>query len=323
MHFAMLIPDWNSLDSVRAAHSDLEVAALAFFALLVLFDVLAHLSKHEARKMILEKIALGFFAVAVLAEIVAYPYGHRNDKLSGDIIVSLSDKAKTALADSEMALTNSGTALTKSGEAIAKAEAATDSAGSAQRVASAAKTSAVEAQAKIALVSKQAVDTDAEMKLALSMLSARKVRDPKRMKALVAQYAQWPEPVVIKSYIGDLEGFWTCLYLSSELLTPAPSPGGLKVTGQCGGEPMPSEVDRIEGIEMHAGSSSYENLLEQMNLLEILRGDGGLGVFSDSGGEVRPEFPKDHIEVIVGVNPRFSLERLQYEQESIKKQTTK
>lgn len=73
---------WNSLDSVRHAHSEMEGAALLFFALLVLFDVLAHLSKDDSRKHALEKAALIFFAIAVFAEVIAYPYGQRNDTLS-------------------------------------------------------------------------------------------------------------------------------------------------------------------------------------------------------------------------------------------------
>src|SRR5437763_16645197 len=90
---AIFLPDWNSLDSVRRAHSDLEAVALAFFALLVVFDVLAHLSSKDKKKeTILEKIALCCFAVAVLAEIAAYPYGQRNDALTEQIIGSLDTK---------------------------------------------------------------------------------------------------------------------------------------------------------------------------------------------------------------------------------------
>jgi hypothetical protein len=44
MLFALSLLDWDSLESVRRAHSDLEGAAVVFFALLVLFDVLAHFS---------------------------------------------------------------------------------------------------------------------------------------------------------------------------------------------------------------------------------------------------------------------------------------
>jgi hypothetical protein len=103
MHFAMLIPDWNSLDSVRRAHSDLEFAALLFFALLVFFDILAHWSEDKTRERFFEKIGLCFFAAAVLAEIVAYPYSQRNDMLSAQEINSLDQKAQDARASAESA----------------------------------------------------------------------------------------------------------------------------------------------------------------------------------------------------------------------------
>src|SRR5438094_9464488 len=86
IHFVRLIPDWNSLDSVRHAHSFLEAAALIFFALLVLFEVSAHFSEEKKRERLLEKIGLYFFAVAVLAEIAAYPYGQRNGTMSGQVL---------------------------------------------------------------------------------------------------------------------------------------------------------------------------------------------------------------------------------------------
>lgn len=121
MNFAISIPDWNSLDSVRHAHSELEAAALVFFALLVLFDVLAHLSKDEKRTTLLEKIGLGFFAVAVLAEVVAYPYGQRNDTLSAQVIGSLDAKSREASTNASNALTKSSEAETKADEAVSKA----------------------------------------------------------------------------------------------------------------------------------------------------------------------------------------------------------
>jgi hypothetical protein len=132
MHFATLIPDWNSLDSVRHAHSDLEAAALVFFALLVLFDILAHLSTDDKKKTLLEKIGLCCFAIAVLAEVVAYPYGQRNDTLSGQIIGSLDTKTREALIKSGTALAQSKEAETKSGDAIDKAGKAQESLGKAE-----------------------------------------------------------------------------------------------------------------------------------------------------------------------------------------------
>src|SRR5580704_17428260 len=95
-HFATCLPDWNSLDSVRRAHSNLEGAALVFFALLVVCEALAHLSDDKKTERRFDRIGIVFFALAVLAEIVAYPYGQRNDRLSADIIGSLSEKATSA-----------------------------------------------------------------------------------------------------------------------------------------------------------------------------------------------------------------------------------
>ena len=82
-HFWNLLWDWNTLDSVRSIHSFLEGWALVFFALLVLFDVVAHFSEeHKARAKTLERIGLVCFAAAVLAEVFAYPYSRRNDTLA-------------------------------------------------------------------------------------------------------------------------------------------------------------------------------------------------------------------------------------------------
>lgn len=124
MYSAMLFPDWNSLESVRRAHSDLEAAALVFFALLVVFDVLAHLSRDEKREGLLEKIGLSFFAVAVLAEIVAYPYGQRNDILSEQLIGSLDAQARQASIRASKAVTDSGKAVIQAEDALSKTGAA-------------------------------------------------------------------------------------------------------------------------------------------------------------------------------------------------------
>src|ERR1039457_4178023 len=117
MDLAIILPDWNSLESIRRAHSDLEAAALVFFALLVVSEALAHLSDDKKTERRFDRIGIVFFAIAVLAEIAAYPYGQRNDKLSADIIGSLSEKAGQAETKATKALTDSDTALTKAGEA--------------------------------------------------------------------------------------------------------------------------------------------------------------------------------------------------------------
>src|ERR1019366_8283591 len=98
MHYWNLLWDWNTLDSVRAVHRFLEGWALVFFGLLVLFDVLAHLSdEHPTRARRFERIGLWFFGVAVLAEILAYPYSQRNDTLS--VLQDTEQRAKIAMLD--------------------------------------------------------------------------------------------------------------------------------------------------------------------------------------------------------------------------------
>jgi len=145
-HFAICFPDWNSLDSVRRAHSRLEGLALVSFALLVLFDVSAHLSEGKNRARLLEKIGLCFFALAVLAEIAAYPYGERNDTLSEKIIGSLDAKAREASTNASSALTKAEAADAMAGKAQGKAEAAETSAKRAGILAAQAETDAQNAR---------------------------------------------------------------------------------------------------------------------------------------------------------------------------------
>jgi len=134
--FATIFPDWNSLDSVRRAHSDLEGAALVFFALLVASEALAHLSDDKKTERRLDRIGIVFFAIAVLAEIAAYPYGQRNDTLSEQIIVSLDAKSREAFSNASSALTKSSIAETKADGAAMKADVAEDVAGKAKTEAS-------------------------------------------------------------------------------------------------------------------------------------------------------------------------------------------
>ena len=120
INFAICMPGWESLDSVRRIHTWLEGTALAFFALLVVFDVLAHLyeKKSEHRAHWFGTIGLWFFAIAVLSEIAAYKYGQRNDTLSGQVIGSLDTKVGKAAQKAEKALIDSDAALSNSREAL-------------------------------------------------------------------------------------------------------------------------------------------------------------------------------------------------------------
>ena len=215
MHFAACLPDWNSLDSVRRAHSFLAGAALVFFALLVVCEALAHLSDDKKTERRFDKMGIVFFAIAVLAEIAAYPYGQRNDQLSADIINSLSEKAKEALTDSGTALTNSGAALTESGEAIAKAGAANELAG--------------QAQEKVRAVNKRA-------EAIAWVISARRVQDVDGLSNDLKKEFKGRR-IVITSYFGNEEGYWLC----SQLVDIAQK-AGMEEQDKCATEVKPKTM---------------------------------------------------------------------------------
>jgi hypothetical protein len=157
-HFATCLPDWNSLDSVRRAHSDLEAAALVFFALLVVCEALAHLSDDKKTERRFDRIGIVFFAVAVLAEIAAYPYGQRNDFLSAQVIGSLDAKSKEASTNASSALTKSGAAETKANEAETKSKEALTRAHAAERSLAKAEADAGKAQDEAANALNTATD---------------------------------------------------------------------------------------------------------------------------------------------------------------------
>lgn len=131
------MPDWNSLDSVRNAHSFLELWSIWLFAVLVVCDIVAHLieDNHKSKAKFIERVGLLCFAFAVAAELGAYKYGQRNDELSDKIIRSLSTTAGQAATDSQNALRDSNTALTRSAQAETQSGKATTSASNALTVA--------------------------------------------------------------------------------------------------------------------------------------------------------------------------------------------
>jgi hypothetical protein len=213
MHLAIWLPDWNSLDSVRRAHNDLEGVGLVFFALLVVSEALAHLSKAEKRKHGFDTLGIIFFAVAVLAEIAAYPYGQRNDTLSEQIIGSLDAKARDASANATKALTDSGKALVQAGQANIKSGNAVDGAD--------------KANTSIEAVGKMASAIDQELQTAQVVLFAPELRDPGGLKKQLVQFKG--KSVFFRSYINDGDGYFLC----QDLLSVADS-AGILGNNQCG-----------------------------------------------------------------------------------------
>ncbi len=157
------LPDWNSLDSVRSAHSNLEGAALVFFALLVVFDVLAHFAEeHKERARLLEKIGLCCFAIAVLCEIVGYRYGQRNDALSDLKIRSLDAVSHDADSTAKGAKITADAAKTEADGAKATADQVFSVADNARQAASGALSIASDAKAQVATVRSNIAAVDAK-----------------------------------------------------------------------------------------------------------------------------------------------------------------
>jgi hypothetical protein len=119
------LPDWNSIDAVRNAHSSLELWSIWLFAFLVVCDVVAHLVEDDHKKAakILERVGLFFFAVAVACELGAYKYGQRNDELSAAQITSLDTKAGDAAASAKTAHDEATGAKTDADNAKTEADA--------------------------------------------------------------------------------------------------------------------------------------------------------------------------------------------------------
>src|SRR5260370_38202035 len=74
MHWILLCRDWNTLESVRKVHSFFEGTALVFFALLVLFDVLGHLTDEKStRGKLFARSGLTCFCASCLVRVARLP----------------------------------------------------------------------------------------------------------------------------------------------------------------------------------------------------------------------------------------------------------
>jgi hypothetical protein len=137
MHYWYLLWDWNVIESVRSVHSFFEGLAIAFFALLVLFDILAHLceDKNKDRGKKLERIGLYFFGLAILAEIAAHEYSNRNDELSEREIRGLSAISQQARLDANAAIGKAKSASDEADRAKIESGKARDVAGKAEALA--------------------------------------------------------------------------------------------------------------------------------------------------------------------------------------------
>lgn len=188
MMLLAILPDWNSLDSVRLAHSNLEAAGLIFFALLVIAEALAHNSEAEKRKHLFDLIGIWFFAIAVLCEIAGYWYGQQNDALSDqkirflDVVAHDADStAKGARTTADGAKTKADTARVEAAQAGSSAATALTTAGNARREAESfareiagAKQAAADAVSRLADAEQRLADSTQREAAAEAKLSAIK-----------------------------------------------------------------------------------------------------------------------------------------------------
>jgi hypothetical protein len=295
-----ILPNWNSLDSVREAHSDLELAGLVFFALLVVAEALAHNSKQEERKHLFDSIGIWFFAIAILCEIAGYWYGQRNDALSEQVISSLDVKARNAASNASTALDKSGTALSNSKEAESKSSDAIDKAGKARE--------------KVEGVAKQAAQIDAELWQAEYLMSARRVENTEKLADELKKKFKGRD-IVLMSYRGDQEGWGLCTQLwyvaNSAEMKPVNECGveDFAIPGIAGNPPMSALVSPL--------AVSGPNIQETLDIGQMLVTIGRLPFGTTSG------MLNGMLMIFVGVKPPFMIGQARGVRMPTKKQTKK
>jgi hypothetical protein len=215
VHNWNLLWDWNTLESVRRIHSFLEGWALVFFGLLVLFDVLAHLSQDEnpTRAKRFERIGLWFFGVAIFAEILAYPYSQRNDTLSSQQdaeqrakIAELDNSTQRLKTDAENAHKQAEGFKAQIADSAARAKSAEAQVASAKAASDAASAKAETFRLDIAKANesaKQAEARAAEANLELARFKAPRTLSPSQQASISDRLRKFGARRVDVIIIGD------------------------------------------------------------------------------------------------------------------------
>ena len=97
----MMLPGWNSLDSVKRIGDAVQIGTLCFWGCLVLFEVIAHLWKK--RTSLFTALALIAFGLAVMGEVANYQYGGRREQLHDEAEKVLRKSAVDAQRDATTA----------------------------------------------------------------------------------------------------------------------------------------------------------------------------------------------------------------------------
>lgn len=281
MNPTRFMPYWNSLDSVRRVHSDLEFAAIAFFVLLAFFDALAHITKDEKREHILAGIGIVFFVIAVLTELTAYPYGRRNDTLSEQVIVSLNEKAEGASAAAGTALQNAAAANSKAIEAQGNAKDASKQAG--------------KIRGRLTSLSSEAEDLGIDLDAMEATISARRVTDEKGLEEDLRREFKGRH-IVFKSYAGlsSDEPFWLCSQLF-QIATKAE----VEPINRCATVPIP----QIPATNISIDAPTIEEGQKLGMVLKKQRVDEGWRIGRVPGFLVMLHGGMPELAVLVGVRP--------------------
>lgn len=281
IYLAIWIPFWNSLDSVRRIHNDLELVAILFFALLALFDAFAHWSEEKNREKIFGEIGVWCFFIAVLCEAVAYPYGHRNDTLSEQVIVSLYEKAEGASAAAGTALQNAIAANGKAIEAQGNAQEASKQAG--------------KIKGRLTSLSSEADDLGIDLDAMEATISARRVTDEKGLEEDLRKEFKGRH-IVFKSYagLGSDEPFWLCSQLF-QIATKAE----VEPINRCATVPIP----QVPATNISIDAPTIEEGQELGMVLKKQRVDEGWQIGRVPGFLVMLHGGMPELAVLVGVRP--------------------
>jgi hypothetical protein len=201
---------WNSLDSVRKLHSDLELWAIVFFILLVAADTVAHRyeEKHPIRSRRFAGIGLWVFAIAVLMELVAYPFGQRNDTLASQ--QDANQRAEIAKLDNstQQLRTDADNAKAQIADADARARTAEAQVASAKAESKAASAKAESFRLEIAKANESARQAEAraaEANLELARFKAPRTLSPTQQATIANQLRKFGAMRVDVIIIGDAQ----------------------------------------------------------------------------------------------------------------------
>lgn len=307
LNLAILFPFWNSLDWVRRVHSDLEFAAIVFFALLAFFDVLAHRSKDRERERIFGGIGLWCFGIAVLCELAAYPYGQRNDTLSEKIIGSLSETSTQAAINAHNALADSNTGLTQSGLAKEAASGAVSLAKTAVTSADAALATSVNARKAAESVEKGLYSANRQILARGPRAGLLTLIKDKDISDLLSKF---PNQKICERSVAPGDPYNEATFLAESIVGMlVERPSGHVWMHSCTPNNVPPLPRKIsEGAELVVAEDSDESTqLAAEELQTILRGALILDKYGRTLSKVDRRYvtgvPRDEIQVWVGEHP--------------------